>query len=372
VQSTLRALAWLLRIGVLGLCLAAIYPTPARVQVLEAAMPQQAHPQVCVHTRLIDEVEEWKIQRSLVEARELGATHIVEFFPWAYIERAPGQYDWAQADRILFHARNQGLTVIARMGFVPDWARRTPDETPTTLNTLFPEAYPDFARFVAAFAERYAGAADHLIIWNEPNLAFEWGYRPVSAAEYTDLLRVVYPAVRAANPNAVVLAAPLAPTLEPRGSAGGLNDLFYLQDLYHAGAAAYFDALAVHTYGFTSPALQAPAPDRLNYRRAELLRDIMEAAGDAATPVYITETGWNDHPRWTMAVSPAQRAQYTVDALAYSERNWPWARAVCIWMLRTPAPTFAYPDHFTLLSTEFERNPIFDAIRAFAYDLEVP
>src|SRR5215510_2599728 len=50
------------------------------------------HPNVCVHTRLTDEVEEWKIQRTLAMVREMGAQTIVEYFPWAYYEGAENDY----------------------------------------------------------------------------------------------------------------------------------------------------------------------------------------------------------------------------------------------------------------------------------------
>ena len=50
-------------------------------------------------------------------------------------------------------------------------------------------------------------------------------------------------------------------------------------------------------------------------RRVELLRAVMEHYGDSAKPVYITESGWNDDPRWTYAVRPGQRILYTVAAL---------------------------------------------------------
>src|SRR5690606_27848646 len=132
----------------------------------------------------------------------------------------------------------------------------------------------------------------------------------------------------AANPNVTILAAGLAPTLEPPGSPNGLNDLLYLDALYEAGAAPYFDALAVHTYGFTQPPDAAPAADRLNFRRAELLHDVMTRRGDGDKPVYITEPGWNDHPRWTMAVQPSQRAAYTVEAFRLAE-GWPWLERMC-------------------------------------------
>jgi hypothetical protein len=325
---------------------------------------------VCVHTRLIDEVEEWVIQRSLQLVREMGADTIVEFFPWAYFEPSAGRYNWSQADRIIRHAENQGLRVIARVGFVPRWARPDFEDDVTTMNYLPDDAFDDFARFVAAFAERYAGTVDHIIIWNEPNLAFEWGYRPVNPEDYVRLLQAVYAPVKAANPAVTILAGALAPTLEPEGSPNGMDDLIYLERMYQAGAAEYFDALAIHTYGFTLPPESEPAPDSLNFRRAELLHDTMLEYDDPATPVFITETGWNDHPRWTKAVRPSQRVSYTVNAFIWAEENWDWAQEVCVWAFRYPVPTFSYPDNFTMVTTDFQILPLYDALQAYALGVE--
>jgi hypothetical protein len=326
---------------------------------------QAEHEHVCVHTRLMDEVEEWVIQRSLALVREMGAETIVEFMPWAYMEPHPDQYDWRQADMIIRHAQNQGIQVIARLGFVPAWARPDDKRDSTTLNYLSDEAYEDFADFVRVFAERYAGQIDHIIIWNEPNLAFEWGYQEIDPAAYVRLLAAVHPVAKAANPNITILGGALAPTLEPPGSPHGLNDLIYLEAMYEAGAADYMDALAVHTYGFTNEPDQAPAADRLNFRRAELLYEVVQRY-DPETPVYITESGWNDHPRWTQAVRPSLRVQYTVEAFDYVEQHWPWTRELCIWAFRYPAPTYSYPDNFTLVKVDFQRKPIYYALRAYA------
>ena len=257
--STLRsALPWALRALVAYVLLAAFVPAQPRAPLGADQVVSTTKPQVCMHTRLIDEVEEWKIQRSLEIVREMGAPTIVEFFPWAYIEGTEDHYDWTTADRIVRHARNQGIHVIARLGLVPEWARSRGDASAefTTFNTLPAEAYADFAEFTADFAARYAGVIDDLIIWNEPNLAFEWGYQSVDPAGYARLLEAVYAPAHAANPNVTILAAGLAPTLEPPGSPAGLNDILYLDALYEAGARPYFDALAIHTYGFTAPPRQ--------------------------------------------------------------------------------------------------------------------
>ncbi|MGB1251076.1 MAG: hypothetical protein ACPG8W_10710, partial [Candidatus Promineifilaceae bacterium] len=235
-----------------------------------------AHPVLGVHTRLTDEVEPWKIKRTLQLVREMGAPSIVEFFPWAYYEPQDNQYSWGHPDLVIDHATTQGLQVIARIGLTPGWAR--PPDTP--LNYLDETGYEAFAEFAAAFAERYRGRVDQLIILNEPNLTFEWGGRQTTPADYVDLLREVYPRVKAVNPNVQILAGALAPTLEPVGSPNGLNDLVYLRGIYEAGGSDYFDALAVHAYGLTFPPDSDPHPEVLNYRRVELLREIMLAFGD--------------------------------------------------------------------------------------------
>ena len=176
------AFPWLARIVVAVAVIAGLVPTQPRVLLGVPHTVETEKPQLCMHTRLIDEVEAWKIQRSLALVREMGAPTIVEFFPWAYIEGSEDRYDWTTADRIIELARNEGLHIIARLGLVPEWARSRGENSAefTTFNTLPEAAYPDFADFVADFAARYAGIVDEVIIWHEPNLAFEWGTNPLT------------------------------------------------------------------------------------------------------------------------------------------------------------------------------------------------
>jgi hypothetical protein len=150
------------------------------------------------------------------------------------------------------------------------------------------------------------------------------------------------------------------------GSPAGLNDILYLEEIYKAGGKDYFDALAIHTYGFAEPFDQPPAFDILNFRRAELLREVMVTHGDEDKPVFITETGWNDSPRWTKAVSPSQRIADSIGALEWANTHWGWLDKLCFWVLRYPAPTQSYPDNFTFITTRFQLKPIYYAIQAYA------
>ncbi len=372
-QGTRRAghllarLGWLPLITAVYIVFSTTWSPDALLELGQAQLVQTTKPLVCAHTLLENEVHEWKIKRSLELVREMGATTIVQFFPWAYFEPSAGQYNWRQADLIVRHAVNQGLRIIARLGLVPEWARPPVHENrPTTLNFLPETSFGAFADYAAQLAARYPEAIQHFIVWNEPNLSFEWGYRPVDAAAYTRLLQVSYRAIKAANAKALVLAGALAPTNEVQGSRAGLNENDYLRAMYRNGAAPYFDALAVHSYGATAPADAAPNPDRLNFRRLETQRQIMAAAGDAAKPVFITESGWNDHPRWSGAVRPSQRLQYTINAFEYADRHWSWVEQVCLWAFRFPAPLNNYPDNFALVSPEFDLKPIYYALQDYA------
>ena len=191
------------------LLLFGLRPPPRLVTVGPQRQVYTVNPKMGVHTRLTDEVEEWKIKHTLEMVREMGTPWIVEFFPWAYYEPAKGLFHWEHPDTVVDHARAQGLAVIARLGLTPAWARPDPAVQPTPLTYLDEAHHSDFADFVFAFVERYRGRVEHVIIWNEPNLSFEWGQRGVDPEGYVRLLKTVYPRAKAADPNVQVLAGAL-------------------------------------------------------------------------------------------------------------------------------------------------------------------
>jgi hypothetical protein len=336
-------------------------PPPILVTLGAPQVVHTSNPKMGVHTRLTDEVEEWKIKKTVEMVREMGTPWIVEYFPWGYIEDNEGEFDWAHADLVVDHARQQGLTVIARLGYVPHWAR--PKDSVTSY--LEEARYTTFANFVREFVTHFKGRVEYIVIWNEPNVNFEWGYRPVDPAGYTRMLQAVYPVAKQADPDVQIVAGALAPNLSPAGSTDVMNDLEYLQKMYDAGAKNYFDLLAVHAYGWQAPADEPPAPDRVNFRRTELLRDIMVKNGDAAKHVMVTEGGWNDHPRWTKAVRPAERIADTLRAYDLC-KQWEWMDACALWAFRFPAPAQTYQDYFTFVTPDFDRKPIYFEVQKYA------
>lgn len=328
---------------------------------------QSTNTKIGLHTRLTDEPDPDKIKREFVMLREMGATWATEFFPWAYIQQYDKlRFDWTHADTVADAAQAAGMTLLARLDGVPDWAR----PSNSTWKYLDRAHYADYGDFVFAFVSHFKGRISYYIIWNEPNTASEWGQRTPDPAAYANLLRVAYRRAKEADPNCVVLLAGLAPNLEREGSPTAIDDLTYLDRLYDAGAAPYFDAVAVHDYGLKAPPDDPAGPRKLNFARAEEIHNLMVRRGDGAKFVYITEGGWNDSPRWSFAVKPYQRAEYTVAAYKKAANEWPWCKAVCLWASRLPKPAYTYFDNYTFLTPDFIPKAVYLEVQKYALSRE--
>lgn len=317
---------------------------------------QTRNPKIGVHTRLSGTEDEAALADQLGQIREMGGTWIVDLFPWAYVQpRGPRAYDWRGADLLVAHARRQGLQIIARLDIVPEWAR-PPRATDRHLD---PDAYGDFARYAAAFAARYRDTVHYVVVWNEPNLWLEWGSRPPDPGAYAAMMKVVYAAIKQASPGTFVVGGALSPGPSVEGVR--MDELRFLRDTISAGAP--FDVLAVHSYGGREPADAEPHPDRVNFRRLELDRELLRELG-RPMPLIVTEGGWNDHPRWSGAVTPAERLRWTVDAYRLAQ-DWDDVIAVCFWQFRGPL-THGYQDNFGFVAADGTPKAIYWAVRKYA------
>jgi hypothetical protein len=353
-----------------------------------------------VNTFLHKEVEDWKRDKTLERAQDMGAGWIRQQFPWAEIEYRQdpdnpfwdvknNQNAWEKFDRIVDAAQRYNLRVIARIDNAPGWSHPL---TSTLKSPPDTQHLPDFANFIRAFTERYQGRVAAIQVWNEPNLTGEWavqdpafkgtpGTRPVNPREYVELLKTAYEAAKSADPNVIVLAAPLAPNNENVGFRGHMNEIDYLQGMYDAGAQAYFDAMSANAYGKEFPPEDPPSRDKLNFRRVELLRGVMERNGDANKAVWFNEYGWNASPtdgrvdeetvRWGRVTSE-QQADYTVRGIQYARGNWPWAGVFTIWYLRQVGdiPDTNSEYYFGLVSLDFNTLDTYKAVQKAAQGSE--
>src|SRR5690606_22284815 len=102
---------------------------------------------------------------------------------------------------------------------------------------------------------------------------------------YADLLARAAQTIRGADPGARIVLGSLAPTVE-RGERNYAEDVF-LEMLYAAGAAPYFDVVAAQPYGFeTGPEDRRVDPAVLNFSRAILVRESLVAHGEGHKAVW--------------------------------------------------------------------------------------
>ncbi len=202
-------------------------------------------------------------------------------------------------------------------------------------------------------------------IGNEPNIiaSYGWGAAPDPVA-YTKLLCFAYNHLKAAQPDAIVVSAGLAPTGRiatvspyPDGNNGQAQDeRKYLEQMVKAGGGACLDVVGYHPYGYS--ANYNADPDNFSsdptqncdqgfcFRGAEKLYKVMKDNGIGDKKMWATEFGWLTQPsdpnclkdpswkdRQWQIVSDSVQATNLVGAFQYADANWPWMGAMFVFNL---------------------------------------
>jgi len=221
--------------------------------------------------------------------RAVGIGLLRQTFNWSDIEKSPGRYDFSAYDDYVRDAAATGIAVMPVLYHPPAFHMPHRGRSICQPNRL--DAMADFAR---AAVRRYGPngslwreqpAAPSMPIhswqiWNEPNVGQYWCDGP-NARGYVDMLRVVGGAIKREDPHAELVTAGLSDTKMRRAAPLAR----FLTGLYRAGAAPYFDTLAIHGYAKNSAAVS-----RLLHR----VRRAMNRRGDRRTPIWVTEIGWGD------------------------------------------------------------------------------
>jgi LysM repeat protein len=233
------------------------------------------------------------------EVTELGMNWVKQQIEWQVYETSQGSIDWAPIDEMVDTLEAADVDILFSVVKAPDWARDSTQEDgpPTDFQT--------YAAFVGALADRYQGRVAAYEIWNEQNLRREWNSstHPISAAQYVELLRLAYNAIKAEDPAAIVVSGGLAPTGFNDG-VNAIDDRVYLSAMYANGAANYMDAVGSHPNGWANPpdsvccnqtAGVLTHDDHPSFFFRQTLSDyrqIMVSNGDSQTFIWATEFGW--------------------------------------------------------------------------------
>jgi hypothetical protein len=201
---------------------------------------------------------------------------------WRDVEPSPGQYDWsklAALEEELRTAGALGVEPLINIQITPEWAQKHPGNA---CGPIAADKFDAFAAFMEQLVLRYGSMTEYGVrfwqIGNEPDIAVGivggesvfgcWGDRSdpyYGGGHYAEMLKVVYPRIKAADPEARVLLGGLLLECDPYTmtvpdtcfNEDRLQSGYFLEGILKAGGGDFFDILDVHGYGMLRPDLPA-------------------------------------------------------------------------------------------------------------------
>ncbi|HLF09202.1 MAG TPA: hypothetical protein VI789_07635 [Dehalococcoidia bacterium] len=298
---------------------------------------------------------------------------------WENIEREPGNVNWLLTDTVADAAYAHGVKLLFSVVTAPRWARPVDSD----FSVPGPPADPhEFAAFLGSMAARYKGKVHAYEIWNEQNLWYEWGGRGrLHAAQYVDMLRLSYQAIKAADPGTMIISGAPTPTGVDDGD-NAYDDVRYLRLMYQAGLKDYSDAIGAHPSGYNNPpdaAWRTYADPTAGFGAKghrswfflgtiEGYREVMVEFGDAGKPLWLTESGWASDP------NPPTGYEYARDNTEAEQAAWlrkafeiaaakRYVGAMFVWNLNFLTPDFA-KSAFAVLRPDWTPRPAYCALAA--------
>jgi hypothetical protein len=323
--------------------------------------------------------------RDLQLARDGGFHWVKQRFEWRYIEgKNKGNFEWNEPDRIVNAIAQAGLKVVARVDNQPKWA----SSSVVWPGTGPPDNPKDWTDYLTALATRYRGRIQAYEIWNEPNLDREWGDKSPDPAAYTAMLKASHQAIKAADPQALVVSAGMSPTTTTGAQA--IPDLEFIRQMYAAGARGSFDVLGVHAQPWKAepcadPAQVAASPDLTNndpsdvasrrvyaFRHAEDVRALMVQQGDGDKQVAVLEMGATTDTRpnsaylW-FAVDRDGQAKQLVSGFQCARQQWrPWMGFITVIYIPDPNWTQQQEQYYwSITNPDGSARPAYTSLKAF-------
>jgi hypothetical protein len=192
---------------------------------------------------------------------------------WSSVEPNKGDRSWSSVSELeasLIRASQKGIEVILIVRSTPGWAQAIAD---APCGPIKPEEIVSFGQFMYDAVMRYSKPpynVKYWEIWNEPDTAYVpsmvnqpfgcWGdYEDeyFGGGYYANVLKVVYPYMKAANVNIKVLVGGLLLDCDPGPDPNICNQIGhndrppkYLEGILINGGGDYFDGVSYHAYDY--------------------------------------------------------------------------------------------------------------------------
>jgi hypothetical protein len=188
---------------------------------------------------------------------------------WGMCEQTPGVYNFNvgswNTDNWINQLKARGIAPYCILCYGNTLYGGTP-------NT--PAGRAAYANFCTAVVSRYKDDVDVWEIWNEPNLEQFWGTTP-NAADYAALVAAAAPAIRAADPDCIIVG----------GVTSGIDQTF-LNTCFDNGMLQHVNVVSVHPY-------RIDKPESINSEIATLRTKMNTYAGGTSARIWTGEWGFN-------------------------------------------------------------------------------
>ncbi len=243
---------------------------------------------------------------------------------WRDVEPKEGEFHWevlAGLEEELLRARTVGIESILEIQLTPEWAQKYP---PSACGPIRSDKFDAFANFLEQLVQRYGTKTQYRArywqLGNEADVDYRilgpdsifgcWGEQEdafYGGGHYGEMLKVVYPRIKAADPGAFVMMSGLLLECDPYTMQVGVEcrneerwkSGFFLEGVLKADGGNYFDMLDVHSYGD----LRMDLPSRMHSiyswsgpnggtglpEKVAFVRGVLNRYGQANKPIFAGE-----------------------------------------------------------------------------------
>lgn len=232
---------------------------------------------------------------------------------WPSLEPKKGDWHFETLDQYVAAADMHHVQVLLPLGLSPLWASSRPNEK-SAYGLGFaaePKDLADWRDYVRTVATRYKGHIHDFEIWNEPNSKqFYTGdvdHMVLLTKEANKILKEIDSSNRLISP-----------------AATEFSGVLWLQEFLKKGGGSYTDVIGYHFYVM-------PQPPEAMVPLIKQVKDLMAETGNAAKPLWNTETGWKiGGCAGLQTKSASDKGLTDRDAAAYLVRSYvlAWASGV--------------------------------------------
>lgn len=220
-------------------------------------------------------------------------THDNSWAQWQRHHTSSGTYTWTKFDEMMA-ALPSDIDIVYTLYGTPNWAAKAADVVFQDAYGNFggagaPQAQSSITNYITTLLNRYPQIT-HFEIWNEPNFdqnhtGYFWG----SAAEMAEMARTVYQAVKAINPNVVVLSPGFT------GDRGRVHQFLNASDNNGGYGRNWVEGIGYHYYGTypETPKFTQTSDQKIKDRIVSV-KSAAITGGISNKPLYNTEHGYGE------------------------------------------------------------------------------